>query len=127
MCNRRVEGLWNDYPKMCHPLEGSKFIDYFLYFLSVAYFKEVIMVQMTEEMQNGEKGKMAWGGYFLHGDLVFDVDSGVWRISPQLLLPGPHQSLERSAVAVGNIHDGVDIRMHHLFLAPHRYATSIVS
>ena len=63
----------------------------------------------------------------LHGALVIDVNSGVWRRSPRLLLTGPHQSLEKSAMAVGDIHDGVEIRAHHFFLASHRCATSIVS
>ena len=57
------QGLWYESPKMSNPLEGSKCIDYFRYFLPVDYFKEVIMVQTNNAMKNGSGCKMTWGNF----------------------------------------------------------------
>ena len=60
-CNRRVEELRYENPNMCNPPEGSKCLDYFIYFLPVDYFKEAILARTNEEIQNGEEGEMTWG------------------------------------------------------------------
>ena len=49
------------------------------------------------------------GVCLIHGDLVPDVNSFVWRRPSQLLLPGPHQSLGGGTVAVGKLYDRVEV------------------
>ena len=63
MYNRRVKGLRYKSPKMSNPLGGSKYIDYFLYFLPVDYFKEVILIQTNDATKNGSEGEMTWGEF----------------------------------------------------------------
>ena len=60
--NRRAEGLRYENPKMTADV-GPKCIDYFLYFLPVEYFKEVILPETNLEMQNGAGGEMSWGEF----------------------------------------------------------------
>ena len=74
---------------MTSPLEGSKYIDYFLYFLPVDFFKDVILTATNREMKNGAGGEMTWGEFVQYIGLwmlMSTVASGVdrryffWRI-----------------------------------------------
>ena len=64
-----MEGLYYENPKMYNPLEGSKFLDYILYFLPMDYSIEVTLAWTNEEIQNGEGGKMTWGEFIRYMEL----------------------------------------------------------
>ena len=48
---------------MMKEMEGQRYIDYFMYFLPVLFFKNVVLKQTNKEMMNGRGGEITWGEF----------------------------------------------------------------
>ena len=61
LCNRCLEGHGFEDPKMTKPKQGERYIDYFMYFLPVNFFMDVILKETNKEMMSGRGGGITWG------------------------------------------------------------------
>ena len=76
MCDMYSEGHRFEDPKMMKPKQGERYIDYFIYFLPVNFFKDIILKKTNKEMMIGRGGEIMWGGaYAVRWALTFDVHS----------------------------------------------------
>ena len=63
MWNMRLEGHWFEDPKMTNPKQGEKCITYFMYFLLVNFFKDVIHKETNKEIISRKGGEITWGDF----------------------------------------------------------------
>ena len=81
-CNRKAEGHRHEDPKMSKPLGGNQCIDYFMYFLPVDFFKDVILTATNKSLMAGDGGQITWGEFVRYIGLwliMSTVASGVDR------------------------------------------------
>ena len=59
--NRFTDGYWHEYPKMAKDMEGSRYIDYFMYFLPTEFMKNIVVTETNKEMSIVDGGAFSWG------------------------------------------------------------------